>query len=142
MSKESSSPYNPGERRIHKVMWYATPEIMGNQNNPQLIDGGLVTFGYSGLMYGQNLMSYLGNAFDVVLLAQSLETRNKILRSEFFYNISGDLLEITPMPGSGISGVSDGAKVFYYYFDKIDYLGLDNQKDSDDELICNPTQVS
>lgn len=146
LSKESSIPYKPGDRRIHKVMWYGSPEIVGNQTDGNSIDGGLVSFGYSGLMFGQNLMSYLGNAFDVVLLAQSLETRNKILRSEFFYNLSGDMIEITPVPGSGFTGMPRGAKVFYYYFDQVDFLGLEGQQGPDgetnpNELISNPTQV-
>lgn len=146
LSTESSVPYKPGSRRIHKVMWYAAPEILGGQMNASLIDGGLVTFGYSGLMYGHNLMSYLGNAYDVILLAQSLEERNRVLRSEFFYNISGDMLEVTPMPGSGYTGLPEGAKVFYYYFDEQDFLGLEGQVGPDgetnpNELISNPTQV-
>lgn len=146
LTTESSVPYKAGTRRIHKIMWVGSPEIMGGQGNPAAIDGGLVTFGYSGLMYGQNLMSYLGNAFDVVLLAQSLETRNKILRSEFFHNISGDLVELTPMPGSGYTGMPTGSKVFYYYFDEEDFLGLEKQKGPDgepnpNELIANPIQV-
>ena len=44
--------------------------------------------------------------------------RNKIMRSEFFYNISGDMLEITPMPGGHSLAVEPGAKVFYYYSSK------------------------
>ena len=142
---ESSVPYRPGSRRIHRVMWYATPEIMGGQTDAAAIDGGLLTFGQAGLMYGANLMSYLGTSFDVVLLAQSLETRNKILRSEFFYNISGDKIELTPTPGGSMSGVSTGDKVFYYYFDEADFLGLDGQGPDGEpgvnELIGNPSQI-
>lgn len=139
LAEESSVPYTPGARRIHRIMWVAKPELMGGQFNPQLIDGGLVTFGQNGLMYGPNLMSYLGTVFDVVLLAQSLETRNKVLRSEFFYNISGDIVELTPMPGGGYSDTVNGTKVFYYYYNEEDLLtqGID----PDATLIGNPTQV-
>ena len=146
LSKESSTPYKPGSRRIHKIMWYAKPEIMGGQFDPGAIDGGLVTFGSAGMMYGANLMSYLGNIFDVIMIAQSLEERNKVLRSEFFYNISGDIVEITPSPNTGLTGLPSGAKVFYYYFDEQDFLGLEGQKGPDgeedvNELIANPVQV-
>ncbi len=143
LSLESSVPYKRGDRRIHRIMWVAKPEIMGGQFNPAITDGGLTVFGNAGLMYGQNLMSYLGTAFDVVLLAQSLETRNKILRSEFFYNISGDIVEVTPMPGSGLDGLPAGTKIFYYYITEQDLLLLQEQTPGEevDYLISNPTQV-
>jgi len=140
LSLESSVPYKRGERRIHRVMWVAKPEIMGGQFNPAITDGGLTVFGNAGLMYGQNLMSYLGTAFDVVLLAQSLETRNKILRSEFFYNISGDKIEITPMPGNGMDGLPANSRVYYYYVNEEDMLLLQEEGD-EDLLISKPSQV-
>ncbi len=141
LSVASSRPYRPGERRIHKIMWYAKPEIIGTSGlEPGFIDGGLVTFSLNGLMYGNSMMTYLGNVFDIMLLGQSLEMRNRVLRSEFFYNISGDLLEITPSPGDYYSSMPVGSKVFYYYFDEIDFLGLEGQ-DSDHVLISNPTQI-
>ncbi len=139
LSLESSVPYKRGERRIHRIMWVAKPEIMGGQFDPSITDGGLTVFGSAGLMYGQNLMSYLGTSFDVVLLAQSLETRNKILRSEFFYNISGDIVEVTPMPGNGMDGLPANSRIYYYYVNEDDMLLL--QEDGDDKLIANPTQV-
>ena len=146
LSRESSVPYKAGSRRIHKILWYAKPEIMGGQLDASTIDGGLITFGQAGLMYGPNLMSYLGNIFDVILLAQSLEERNRVLRSEFFYNISGDLVELTPTPGNAMSMTDDGAKVFYYYFDEADFLGLEGQgpdgEGNVNELIANPSQVN
>lgn len=140
LAEESSQPYTPGSRRIHRIMWVAKPELLGGQFNPALIDGGLVTFGQNGLMYGPNLMSYLGTVFDVVLLAQSLETRNKVLRSEFFYNISGDIVELAPCPGNGYSDTMEGGKVFYYYYDESDLLT--GGYSSEESLIANPTQVN
>ena len=139
LSLESSISYKRGERRINRIMWVALPEIMGNQINPAVSDGGLVAFGNAGLMYGQGLMSYLGTSFDVVLLAQSLETRNKILRSEFFYNISGDIVELTPMPGVGMDSLPQNARIYYYYVNEKDMLLL--QEEGDDDLIANPSQV-
>jgi hypothetical protein len=141
LSLVSSVPYRPGERRIHRIMWVAKPEIIGTSGmEPGFLDGGLVTFSLNGLMYGNSMMSYLGNTFDVMLLGQSLELRNKILRSEFFYNISGDIVELTPAPGDYHSAMPQGTKVFYYYFNEIDSLGLEGQ-DEDHILISNPTQI-
>jgi hypothetical protein len=142
---ESSVPYKAGTRRINRVMWVMRPEIMGGQQNPAYIDGGLLSFGQAGLMYGANLLSYLGTIFDVILILQSLEERNRVLRSEFFYSISGDKVEISPMPGSGYTGLPDRSRVYYYYFNESDFLGLDGQgpdgEEGLQELIANPTQV-
>jgi len=141
LSVDSNIPYRPGTRRIHKIMWVAKPEIMGMPGlEPGQIDGGLTTFSLNGLMYGNSMMSYLGNIFDVVLLGQSIEMRNKVLKSEFFYNISGDMVELTPMPGRPFSLAPAGTRIYYYYFDEIDFLGLEGQ-DADHVLISNPTQV-
>jgi len=141
LSIESNEPYRAGDRRIHRIMWVAKPEIVGTSGlEPGYIDGGLVTFSLNGLMYGNSMMSYLGNVFDIMLLGQSLEMRNKVLRSEFFYNISGDMVELTPMPGKPFSLAPAGTRVYYYYFNEIDALGLEGQ-DEDHVLISNPTQI-
>lgn len=146
MANESSVPYDSGTRRIHRVLWFAKPEIFGQPANtpftPDLVDNSLFAFGPGGLSYGANTLGYLGNLFDVVLLAQSLEMRNKILRSEFFYNISGDILELTPMPGGQSLSFQTDSRVYYYYFDEDDFVGLPaNQQFGVNELIANPTQV-
>lgn len=142
MAEESSIPYTPGTRRIHRVMWFAPPEIFGSDFNTNYVQSALFQFGQQGLAYGNNPMSYLGNAFDAVLLAQAFEIRRTILQSEFFHNLSGDILELTPKPGSNSLQVESGAKVFYYYFDEQDFLGLSEQeKAGAEQLISNPTQV-
>lgn len=142
LATESSIPYTPGTRRIHRVMWQGAPEIFGADFNINYVNSTLFQFGQQGLAYGNNPMAYLGNAFDAVLLAQSFEIRNNILRSEFFHNLSGDILEVTPMPGGQGLKIEPGSKVFYYYFDEEDFLGLDEQTKEDAvELISNPTNV-
>jgi hypothetical protein len=142
LSVDSSVPYIPGERYIHRIMWYARPEFFGNNIPPiDLTDNSLFTFTPAGLAYNGYSMAYLGNVFDVVMLAQALETRNKILRSEFFYNISGDIIELTPIPGKTLD-IPNNAKIFYYYYDKKDWLGLTSQEQNQlGELIGNPTQI-
>lgn len=159
----SSVPYQPGTRRIHKVMWYARPELFGTSasgaatsvQSSDYVDNSLFTFGLNGPSYNGAGLGMLGNLFDVVLLGQALESRNKVLRSEFFYNISGDLLEVTPMPGGTSLAVQEGAKVFYYYFDEgdPDFYGPSTESNTQTEsggtvisneisdLIANPTQV-
>ena len=144
LSTESSVPYIAGTRRIHRVMWYGAPEVFGSATVAgDLTNTNLFSFGQSGLSYGNSPLMMLGNLFDVILLAQALESRNKVLRSEFFYNLSGDMLEVTPTPGRPSAGsFQSGARVYYYYFDESDpsFLGLTTQ-DSTNTLIANPTQV-
>lgn len=144
LSVESAIPYVSGTRRIHKILWYGPPEIWGSATvTGDLTNTTLFSFGQSGLSYGASPLMYLGNLFDVVLLAQALESRNKVLRSEFFYNISGDIIELTPTPGRPSAGTwADGARVYYYYLDEEDFLGLSTQDSSGiGELISNPTQI-
>lgn len=144
LSTESSQPYIAGDRRIHKIMWYGPPEIFGSATVVgDLTNTTLFSFGQAGLSYGNSPLMYLGNLMDVVLMAQALETRTKVLRSEFFYNISGDIVELTPSPGNPSAfGFQTGARVYYYYIDESDpsFLGLTNQ-DTTRHLIGNPTQV-
>lgn len=144
LSVDSGIPYIAGTRRIHKIMWYGPPEIFGSATvTGDLTNTSLFSFGQSGLSYGNSPLMYLGNLMDVVLLAQALESRNKVLRSEFFYNISGDIVELTPTPGRTSALVfGEGARVYYYYMDEQDFLGLNSQEASEQgELIANPTQV-
>ncbi len=144
LSSESSIPYIPGTRRIHKIMWYGPPEMFGSATAVgDLTNSSLFSFGQSGLSFGNSPLMYLGNLMDVVLMAQALEMRNKVIRSEFFYNISGDIVELTPMPGRpSAMTYAEGSKVFYYYIDETDpaFLGLADQ-DETRTLIGNPTQV-
>ena len=50
-----------------------------------------------------------------------METRNRLFFSEFFHNLSGDVLEITPTPGSNPS-LKNGDKIFYYYWEEEELL--------------------
>ena len=149
LANESSTPYTPGSRRIHKVLWYMPPEIVGTSFAPDLLLSNLWSFGQSGLTFAGNRLAYLGQVSDIVLLTQSFELRNKILYSEFYHNISGDILEISPMPGRAVK-IPENAKLFYYYFDEANFP-LNGTTDEtgaghdplnpDEELISNPTQV-
>lgn len=130
LDKESSKPYPTGSRRIHRVMWCATPEIFGSHftgsaaqvNGDDVLYNNAWNFTTSGLNYGSNRLGFLGYTFDTVLMLQSIETRNKILFSEFFHNLSGDVLEITPMPGKALSSIQPGTRVFYYYWNESEVL--------------------
>lgn len=149
LANESSNPYTPGTRRIHKVLWYAAPELLGSSFAPDLLLSNLWSFGQNGLTFAGNRLAYLGQVSDIVLLTQSFELRNKILFSEFYHNISGDILEISPMPGRSVK-IPANAKLFYYYFDEesiptngtTDETGYGHDPlNPDEELIANPTQV-
>jgi len=127
LSKESSKPYKPGSRRVHRVMWQGTPEIFSStkmRGTSDTISGDDVlysnawNFTSNGLNYGNSRLMFLGHAFDTMLMLQSMEIRKKLLFSEYFYNISGDMLELFPMPGSKSLAVIPGTKLFYYYFDE------------------------
>lgn len=144
LSQDSGTPYEPGSRRIHKVMWVSTPEMFGPNFTLDSTNMAMFTFDglQGGLSYANSPLAYLGNAFDIELLGQSMRLRNKMLRSEFSYNISGDIIEITPMPGGRTLQVGSGSKVFYYYFDEAELLGLPSATQQDmKELIGNPGQV-
>lgn len=142
LANDSSTPYNPGARRIHRVMWYAAPELVGTNFSSDLLLSNLWSFGQAGLTFAGSSLAYMGQVQDIVLLTQSFELRNKILFSEFYYNIGGDILEITPMPGRAIN-VPDGSKLFYYYWDEQDFIinGSQDPLNPDEELIANPLQV-
>lgn len=129
LSKESSKPYPSGSRRIHRVMWVARPETFGQgQYTNQNVTGDDVlyssnwNFTSGGLNYGSTPLGFLGYSFDTILLMQSQEQRNKVFFSEFFHNLSGDILEITPQPGAGLAGITPGFKLFYYYFDESEVI--------------------
>jgi hypothetical protein len=124
LDKESSKPYPPGSRRINRVMWVAQPEIFnsgftkGSDNSDDVLHNSQWNFTSNGLNYGDNRLGFLGYTFDTVLMMQSQENRNKIMFSEYFHNLSGDVLEITPMPGKSTSVVKEGMRLFYYYWNE------------------------
>ena len=124
LDRESSIPYVSGSRKIHRVMWYATPEILGGNKFAQMsgqaddvVRSNAFSFSNAGLNYGGSSLGFLGYAFDTMLMLQSIETRNNMLFSEFFHNLSGDVLEITPQPGLKVN-VPEGARIYYYYFNE------------------------
>lgn len=125
LSKESSKPYPPGTRRIHRVMWVQKPETMNftrfsatNPSGDDILYSANWNFTTNGLNYGSSPLAFLGYSMDTIMLMQSAENRSKILFSEFFHNLSGDILEITPQPGVNVQSFPPGMKLFYYYWDE------------------------
>ena len=157
LSKESSKPYVSGTRRINRVMWHQKPASLaaskfdGNSSNIQgddVLNSSAWSFSNAGLNYGGQPLSFLGYAFDSIMLLQSLSTRQKVLFSEFYHNLSGDILELLPMPGGKALGIDQGSRVFYYYFDERDVLAnkrieVTNEDDYslDSEMISGADQV-
>jgi len=131
LATESSKPYPPGSRRIHRVLWCATPELfdgyhfngrLDNIQGDDILYSSAWNFTNAGLNYGSNPLTFLGYGFDTIMMLQSIETRRKILFSEFFHNLSGDILELLPMPGSRSLSVRPGTRVFYYYWDEAEVI--------------------
>lgn len=130
LDKESSKPYPSGTRRIHRVMWCATPEIFGSHftggynqiHGDDVLYNNAWNFTTAGLNYGNNRLGFLGYTYDTILMLQAIETRNKVLFSEFFHNLSGDVLEITPMPGKTMANMAPNTRVFYYYWDEAEVI--------------------
>lgn len=127
LSVESSHPFVSGTRRYHRVMWIAAPELfegyhfngrLDNIQGDDILYSSSWNFTNAGLNYGSNPLTFLGYGFDTILMLQSIEERRKILFSEMFYNLSGDILELTPMPGSKSLSIRPGTRVFYYYWDE------------------------
>lgn len=150
LSQESSTPYAPGSRKIHKIMWY-TPPVMLNTTlatrpSGLAVDNSAfnvanINVGFQGVTYGTHPLFALGNVMDYVLVKQAIEERNRVVFGEYYYNISGDIVELTPVPGVRVT-IPQDAKLIYYYFDKEDMLGLDGQGLAGvNALINNPTQV-
>lgn len=151
LSQESSKPYLPNSRKIHKIMWYTPPVLLNTTLSPMtngIRNSGMdfninnVNLSHRGVTYGNHPLNALGNVMDYILVKQAIQEKNRIVYGEFYYNISGDIVEITPVPGKNINLPKD-AKLIYYYFDKEDMLGLNNQDlENVNNLINNPTQVN
>lgn len=128
LDKESSRPYAPGTRRINRVMWFAKPEIFGSgfsridANGDDILYNNQWSFTTTGMNYGNNRLGFLGYTFDTMLMMQSMETRNKVLFSEYFHNLAGDTLELTPMPGGSLANIQPGTRLFYYYWDEAEVI--------------------
>lgn len=125
LALESSIPFVSGTRRYHRVMWFAAPELfegyhfngrLDNIQGDDILYSSAWNFTNAGLNYGSNPLTFLGYGFDTILMLQSIEERRKILFSEMFYNLSGDILELTPMPGSKSLSIRPGTRLFYYYW--------------------------
>lgn len=142
LATDSSQPFEPNSRKYHRIMWIDRPVMSGASNySESLINANLFNFGQAGLGNSAYSVSYLGNTFDTVLLGQAYEERRKVYFSEFFYNISGDILEITPGPDATF-GPSAGQKFWYYYMDKVDFVQLTPHDQEDcNRFILHPAGV-
>jgi hypothetical protein len=149
LDKESSKPYVKGTRRIHRVMWVGQPEIFGgghvnginNSMGEDVLYSNAWNFNQSGANYAGNQLGFLGYTFDTVMMLQAAETRNSIRFSEFFHNLSGDVLEITPMPGQQ-RGIQPGMRVFYYYFNESEVTAAVDGIDGSSTSISSDSEIT
>lgn len=132
LSKESSMPYKPGTRRIHKVMWVAKPETFSfgkytpsNANGDDVLFSNNWNWSAGGLLYGSSRLGLMGSSSDMVMMLQARENLNEVMFSEFFYNLSGDILEITPMPTNVSTPEIKDLRVFYYYWNEAEIRAND-----------------
>lgn len=142
MAEESHMPYRSGQRRIHKVLWFQ-PGYFNNYNFNNFTytyaDSDMMYFTPNGVQMGGYPLYFLGTSMDYVLLKGALEERYKILYSEYFYNLSGDILELTPVPGAQFN-IPANSKLWYYYFDESDLNGA-NMYGQPQELFINSSMT-
>lgn len=143
LSTDSHVPFRSGSRRIHKILWFQ-PGYFNNYNFNNFTytyaDSDMMYFTPNGVQMGGYPLYFLGTSMDYVLLKQALEERYKILYSEYFYNISGDILELTPVPGQQFT-VPERSKLWYYYFDEEDLNGTNLYGQPEELFINSPMNV-
>lgn len=148
----------PAGREINEVLWF-TP----NSTMQALLGatGGLDTgigggFGQVGGGYGTTGAGtgggrsgyYIAPAFDVLLAAQDINLKNRIVRSEMVYKITAGangtrLLHLLSTPGSRFSFGSSqlaGCQVWYHYYDTTSD-NVDNCRRDNPDIIKLPNEV-
>ena len=117
----------PKGREVNEVLW-STPPMIGSGYDPLNSTGWAATeFGWS---FGGATAGYVQPMFSVLLAGQDAATKNKIIKSELTYKITGlatgeKLLHLYPVPGgnfmplgSGLFNNSiEGYKVWYWYYE-------------------------
>ncbi len=148
----------PVGREVNEVLWITPSAINqalfanygGGFDNG--FGGGVAQMGNSGAM-GGTAGYYIAPAFDILLTAQDLNLKNRIMRSELVHKITAGpngtrLLHLLSTPGSRLSfggnlGSSTslaGCQVWYHYYDTVgqdvDQCRLDNP-----DIIALPNEV-
>ena len=156
----------PAGREVNEVLWL-TPgavnqALMANYGGIDAGFGGGFAqmgggFGAAGAGTGGARSGYyIAPAFDVILTAQDMNLKNRIVRSELVYKITAGpdgtkLLHLLSTPGSklsfgaGIGGVGSsmsiaGCQVWYHYYDT-NSKNLDDCRNANPDIIRMPNEV-
>lgn len=151
----------PAGREINEVLWITpsttTAALFANYGGFDFGYGGGFAQVGSGVGGGMNGGYYIAPAFDVLLMAQDLNLKNRLLRSELTYKITAGpdgtrLLHLMSVPGSnftlsnatggGMGSVNmAGCQVWYHYYD-IGTSGNTNTCRADNsDIIKLPNEV-
>ena len=111
----------PARREINEVMWY-TPATMDQSVIDPFLGVWNNQFGGEYIGLGSY---YILPAFDILLRAQDRSLKNRIIRSELVYKVTGGpngtkYLHLMSVPGGRFdfrSSLLDQARVWYWYYD-------------------------
>lgn len=117
----------PANREINEVLWFTPPTLDQSIVDPFL---GMWGFEFGGMGTAQVGMGayYIAPSFDILLRMQDRNLKNRILRSEFIYKITGGpngtkILHLMNVPGGRYDFTSPmfyNGKVWYMYYDTAD----------------------
>jgi hypothetical protein len=153
----------PAGREINEVLWI-TPSstnaaLMANFGGFDFgIGGGYAQTGNGLGNSGNNGGYYIAPAFDVLLMAQDLNLKNRLLRSDLTYKITAGpsgtrLLHLMSTPGSrytlgnsnssvGLGSLSlAGCQVWYHYYDTATSGTTDSCRADNPDIIKLPNEV-
>lgn len=150
----------PAGREINEVLWI-TPSTA---NAALMANFGGFDFGFGGGFAqtgngtaGTNGGYYIAPAFDVLLTAQDLNLKNRLLRSDLTYKVTAGpngtkLLHLLSVPGSsftigqlGATGIGSlslaGCSVWYHYYDIGTSGNTDTCRADNPDIIKLPNEV-
>ena len=153
----------PAGREINEVLWI-TPSstnaaLMANFGGFDFgIGGGYAQTGNGLGNSGNNGGYYIAPAFDVLLMAQDLNLKNRLLRSDLTYKITAGpngtrLLHLMSTPGSrytlgnsnssvGLGSLSlAGCQVWYHYYDIGTSGATDSCRADNPDIVKMPNEV-
>jgi hypothetical protein len=156
----------PAGREVNEVLWMTptavSQALLANYGGIDAgIGGGFAQmgggFGTSGAGSGGARSGYyIAPAFDILLTAQDMNLKNRIVRSEMVYKITAGpngtkLLHLLSTPGSklsfgsGIGAVGSslsvaGCQVWYHYYDT-DTNNLEECREANPDVIRMPNEV-
>ncbi len=117
----------PANREINEVLWFTPPTLDQSIVDPFL---GMWGFEFGGMGTAQVGMGayYVAPTFDILLRMQDRNIKNRILRSEFIYKLTGGpngtkMLHLLNVPGGKYDFTSSRfyqGKVWYMYYDTAD----------------------